>query len=109
MSTQNLIIYKFTILYHIFEELSLDLNFKISFVDNEKSLKDKVKELSNYLVISNKKNLDFDNQFFLENTPIKISKLVEKINIEFLKIQFSSQSHVKLNNYSIKHNLYNHK
>ena len=101
MSTQNLIIYKFTILYHIFEELSLDLNFKISFVDNEKSLKDKVKELSNYLVISNKKNLDFDNQFFLENTPIKISKLIEEINVEFLRLQFNSQSQVKIKNYTI--------
>jgi hypothetical protein len=88
-------------LYHIFEELSLDLNFKISFVDNEKSLKDKVKELSNYLVISNKKNLDFDNQFFLENTPIKISKLIEEINVEFLRLQFNSQSQVKIKNYTI--------
>ena len=38
MSTQNLIIYKFTPLYHILEELGLDLNFNITFVDNENSL-----------------------------------------------------------------------
>ena len=101
MSTQNLIIYKFISLYHILEELGLDINFKISFADNEKSLNDKVQDRSNCLIISNKKYLDLDNQFVLENTPIKISKLVEKINIEFLKIQFSSQSHVKLNNYTI--------
>ena len=101
MSTQNLIIYKFITLYHILEELDLDLNFKISFVDNEKSLKDIVKKLSNYLVISNKKYLDFDNEFSLENTPIKISKLVEKINIEFLRLQFNSQSKVKIKNYTI--------
>ena len=104
MSTQNLIIYKFTTLYRILEELSLDLNFKISFADSEKSLKDKVKKLSNYLVISNKKYLDFDNQFFLKNTPIKISKLVEKINIEFLRLQFNSQSQVKIKNYIIDFN-----
>jgi DNA-binding response OmpR family regulator len=53
------------------------------------------------LVISNKKYLDFDNQFFLKNTPIKISKLVEKINIEFLRLQFNSQSQVKIKNYII--------
>ena len=52
MSTQNLIIYKFTSLYHILEELSLDLNFKISFADSENSLNDKVKNLNNYLIIS---------------------------------------------------------
>jgi hypothetical protein len=101
VSLQNLIIYKFTSLYRILEELDLDLNFKISFVDSEKSLKDKVKDLSNYLIISKKKYLDFDNHFFLENTPIKIFKLVEKINIEFLRLQFNSQSHVKVKKYTI--------
>ena len=101
MGTQNLIIYKFISLYHILEELSLDLNFKTSFADNENSLKDNVKNLSNYLIISNKKNLDFKNKFVLESTPIKIFKLVEKINIEFLRIQFNSQSQVKIKNYTI--------
>ena len=101
MSTQNLIIYKFTELYHILEELGLNLNFKIFFADNENSLKEKVKNLSNYLIISNKKYSHISNQFILENTPIKIFKLVEKINIEFLKIQFNSQSQVKVKNYAI--------
>ena len=88
-------------LYHILEELSLDINFNISFADNEKSLHDKLKNHSNYLIISNKKYLDHYNQFVLDNLPVKISKLVEKINIEFLKIKFNSQSDVKLNNYTI--------
>jgi uncharacterized protein YlzI (FlbEa/FlbD family) len=98
---QNLIIYKFTSLYHILEELSLDLNFNISFVDDVNSLNNKLKNHDNYLIISNKKYLDISNQFVLENTPINIFKLVEKINIEFLKLQFNSQSHVKVKNYII--------
>ena len=53
------------------------------------------------MIISKKKYLGLDNQFVLENTPIKIFKLVEKINIEFLKLQFNSQSHVKIKNYII--------
>ena len=101
MSSQNLIIYKFPSLYHIIEELGLDLNFKTSFADNEKSLKDKVKNHKNYLIISNKKYLNLDNHFVLENTPIKILKLVEKINVEFLRLQFNSQSQVKIKNYTI--------
>ena len=101
MTTQNLIIYKFTELYHILEELSLDLNFNIILVDNEKSLNEKVKNLRNYLIISNKKFLNISNQFILVNIPINIFKLVEKINIEFLKIQFNSQSKVKVKNYTI--------
>jgi hypothetical protein len=101
MTVQNLIIYKFISLYHILEEIGLDLNFNISNVDNENSLKDKVKNLNNCLIISNKKYSDINNQFILENTPINIFKLVERINIEFLKIQFSSQSEVKIKNYII--------
>ena len=38
MSTQNLIIYKLNPLYDILEELSLDLNFKISLIEDENSL-----------------------------------------------------------------------
>ena len=101
---QNLIIYKFTSLYHILEELSLDLNFNISFVDDVNSLNNKLKNHNNYLIISNKKYLDISNQFVIENTPINIFKLVEKINIEFLKLQFNNQSHVKVKNYIINLN-----
>ena len=49
MSTQNLIIYKFNLLYHILVELGLDLNFEISFADSEKSLKNIIKNHRNYL------------------------------------------------------------
>ena len=101
MSGQNLIIYKFNGLYQILEELSLDLNFKITYVDNENYLSDAVKNINNYLVISNKKYSDIDNQFVLDSGPINIFKLLEKINIEFLKLQFNSQSKVKVNNYVI--------
>ena len=101
MSIQNLIIYKFKSLYHILEEIGLDLNFNIIFVDSENSLNEKVRNLNNYLVISNKNYLNITNQFVLDKTPINIFKLIEKINIEFLKIQFNSQSEMKVNNYII--------
>ena len=101
MSDQNLIIYKFNSLYHILEELDLELNFKIISADNVNSLNNKVKQLNNYLIISNKKYSDIGNQFVLENKPINIFKLIEKINIEFLKLHFNSQSEVKVKNYII--------
>ena len=104
MSSQNIIIYKFNGLYQILEELGLDLNFKITSVDSENSLNKKVKNLNNYLIVSNKKHSSISNQFVLDKIPIKIFKLVEKINIEFLKLQFNSQSEVKLKNYTINLN-----
>jgi hypothetical protein len=104
VSIQNLIIYKLTSLYHILEELDLDLNFKISFIDNENSLNHELKNHNNYLIISNEKHSDINNQFVLENLPINIFKLIEKINIQFLKLQFNSQSSVKIDNYTINLN-----
>ena len=99
MNIQYLIIYKFISLYHILEELNLDLNFRISFIDNENYLHNELKNYNNYLIIPNKKYPDINNQFVLDNLPINIFKLIEKINIEFLKLQFNSQSQVKIKNY----------
>jgi len=83
VSTQNLIIYKFNSLYHILEELSLDLNFKINFADSKNSLKDQVKDNNNSLIITNALHTDIGNHFILDNSPINIFKLIEKININF--------------------------
>jgi hypothetical protein len=104
MIKQNLIIYNFLSLYHILEELTLDLNFKTIFVDNQKSLKNEVKNHNHYLIISKKILSDNDNQFILNNLPINIFRLIEKINTEFLKIQFATQSELKINNYIINLN-----
>ena len=101
MNLQKLVIYKFSLLYHIFKEIGLDLNFKIAFADTEKSLNYELKKNNNSLVISNKKYSGIGNHFALENTPINIFKLLEKINIEFLKLQFNNQSQMKVNNYTI--------
>ena len=69
---QNLIIYKFNPLYHILDEISLDLKFKIFLVNDEKSLNYVIKNLNNYLIISNKEYLNSGKQFIIENFPINI-------------------------------------
>ena len=101
MLTQNIIIYKFLELYHILKELCSDLNFNILYADDKNILNNKLKNLDNYLVITNNENLNINRQFVLNQTPISIYKLVEKINIEFLKAQFNNQSEVKVKNYII--------
>jgi len=100
VSKQNLIIiYKFKSLYNILEELSLDLNYNVVFASDVDALNSKVANLKSYLIISSKIYLNISNQIILNNTPINILKLVEKINTEFLKIQFYNQSEIKLSNY----------
>jgi DNA-binding response OmpR family regulator len=101
VSVQNLIIYKFSSLYQILEEISSDLNFNITFVDNENSLNDKIKNFNHYLIASNKRYSNIDAQIVLDNLPINIFKLIEKINIEFLKQQFNNQSEFQINKYKI--------
>ena len=101
MLTQNLIVYKFSKLYHILYELRLDLNLNILFADNENILNDTINNLNKYLIITDREHLNIGNQFVFNDLPINISKLIEKINIEFLKIQFNNQSKVKVSNYII--------
>tara|TARA_B100000900_G_C20409079_1_gene646045 strand:+ start:109 stop:669 length:561 start_codon:yes stop_codon:yes gene_type:complete len=104
MKTKKLIIFNFKELYHIFKELSLELNFEIIEISNEVMLNKDTEYSSNYLIISKDNKLNLQNQIIIENFPIKLSKLVEKINIEFLKIQFSNQSQIKINQYIINLN-----
>ena len=101
---QNLLIYKYNSLYQILKEIDFDFNFKVDFIDNENFLNEKIINLDNYLILSNKKYLNSSNFIVLNNLPINIFKLIEKINIEFLKLQFSNQSEVKLNDYTINLN-----
>ena len=98
---KNIIIYKLNPLYLILEELSTELDYNIIYGDNEQSLNDKIKNLNNLLIITDRKYLNVDNQIILNNCPINILKLVERINIELLKLQFNNQSCIKINNYTI--------
>src|SRR6056300_85860 len=104
MNSQNLIIYKFKLFYHILEEICLDLKFNVFFIDNENSLKDTIKNYQNYLIISDKEYLNINKFLVLNNLPINIFKLLEKINIELIKMQFNSQAEIKIKNYAINLN-----
>jgi len=48
--------------------------------------------------------LNINKFLVLDNLPINIFKLVEKINIELLKIRFNSQAEIKIKNYHINLN-----
>jgi len=101
MNNQNLIIFNFKSLYLILKELEEHLNYKILESLNIKNLNDKIKSSKNYLIICQKKVNDIDNLFILDNLPIKISKLIEKINIQSLKFQFNEKSEFRIGQYKI--------
>ncbi len=101
MIIQNLIIYKFDSLYHILKELEEHLNFKIIEVSDEKTLNLEINNSKDYLIFTQKNKLFSNNQIFIENFPIKINTLIEKLNIEILKKKFINQAQFKANNYLI--------
>ena len=101
MNNQNLIIYQFSTLYQILKELDLELNFNLIEVENEESLRDKIKDLKNYLVFSKNKIPHINHQLIFNFLPTKIFRLIENINVEFMKNNFSDQSKVNINNYII--------
>ena len=101
MNSRILIIYEYQILYQVFNEISESLNFEI-IQSNEKDLKElNYDQKNNYLIISEKKIEGVKNSLILDNLPIKFEKLIETINIKFLKNKFLDQSHIKIGEYNL--------
>ena len=101
MNSRILIIYEYQILYQVFNEISESLNFEIT-QSNEKDLKEfNFDQKNNYLIISEKKIEGVKNNLILGNLPIKFEKLIEMINISFLKNKFLDQSHIKIGKYNL--------
>ena len=101
MINQNLIIYRFNSLYQTLKELEQDLNFEVFEATSEKNLNNLVSTLQNYLIVSPKKIYNKDHCLILDKLPIKFSKLVENLNIKFLKNKFVNQSKIEIKNYLI--------
>jgi len=98
-------------LYNILEEIKDFLNFNIEFIDLKEITKNNFEKNNDYknslfLVLNSdklktEKILDPKNIILLENLPISIIKLIEKINILSLKFNFKSQSEIEVKNYMI--------
>jgi DNA-binding response OmpR family regulator len=104
MNIKNLIIYQLNSLYHILKEIDQELHFNIIEIQSENHLHNEIKNLKNYLIITKNKLQNIDNQYVLEKIPIKVSQLIEKLNIKFLRMQFSDQLEININNYLINLN-----
>ena len=60
-----------------------------------------VKIKDNIKFIQWKKHNDFDNCLVLYKVPVKLEKVIELININFLKNKFSDQSNLKVGKYRL--------
>ena len=101
MISKTLIIYEYQILYKILSEIKEYLNFEILHVDKNKLQELEFDQFENYLIVSSVKSVDLKNNFVLENLPIKLDKLIQTININFLKTNFIKKSDVKIGKYKL--------
>ena len=102
MNTYNLVIYEFEELYKILVEIKKDINLNF-----EKANKQQLADLnskSNYLIFTKKEIPGLVNQIVFNNFPVPIFKLLEKINIEFIKKKFHEQSDITIGNYNFNLN-----
>ena len=99
MNSQTLVIYDFKILYEILYELKKHINFNIINIDKKKNLDLLYTNKSHFLIISKKKLNTPLNQILLEKFPIEIFKLIETVNINFLKTKFEQQSKIDIGKY----------
>ena len=82
MSKQYLLIHNFPALYEILNELKNSLSFGIRIIVDIKEIKNNIKLTD--LIISNQ-NLNLNNQIKIDKFPIEYGKLIDILNIAFLK------------------------
>ena len=98
---QTLIIHNFKVLFNILNEIKYLLNFNLKSL-NAKEIEGILND-SNNLIISGEKNFNLENQLRL-NYPINVLKLIEIININFLKKKFNEQNNIRIGKYTINLN-----
>ena len=99
---QSLIIHKFPTLFSILNEIKSKLNFDIKNVNNNNSLN--IQNGKNVIVISGEKKKVFENQIIIDEYPINLKKLIEIINVQFLKNKFNQQNNINIGKYTINLN-----
>ena len=96
MIFKKLFVFEYEVLFNILDEIKEYLNFEIIFV-SKKNFEDIVKvDNSDYLVISKDKKNDIKNCIFFDEIPMNINRLVQTINLKFLKINLHISLKLKL-------------
>ncbi len=98
MIKQNLAIYSIPILFDILKELEDELNYNILNISSVSDLKKNMKMVD--LVLTKKNNLQFESKIEI-TFPIKILKLIEKINVQFIRYKTKEKASILIKNFKI--------
>ncbi|MDC0618633.1 winged helix-turn-helix domain-containing protein [Candidatus Pelagibacter sp.] len=106
---QNVIIINYNSLYEIFDDLKENLPFNIiKFKNEDDFFKDNNLDKRKSLIILNKKTkllfnhgLHESNILYLNDLPLSFEKLLEKININLIKLRYSLQSKINIKDFQL--------
>ena len=104
MNYKKIIVYEYDILFDILEEIKEKINFNIIKANKENFHQIEKHLNEDFLLIAKKPTKDLLDPFLINEKPIKLEKLVEQINLRFLKDKFSAQSDVDVGLYKFNLN-----
>ena len=101
MNLKTLIIHQNKTLYNILEEIGKNINFNIKYIENIDLY---FKDNEDHILITQNKILNIKKKLVINSLPIKINKLIEIINIAFLKQEYNAQSNISIGRYDLNLN-----
>ena len=85
MNSKNLFIYDSIKLFEILNEIKDNFNFEINHIGKNEYQKLNFDEYKNYLIVTTNISEKISNCLVIDSLPQQINKIVEKINLSFLK------------------------
>jgi hypothetical protein len=101
MNSKTLFIFDSIKLFEILNEIKGYLNFEIAYIEQKKINETDFSSFKDYLVISLNSCNQFSNFTKIDKEPKKIDKLIQIINLNFIKNQFAKQSNYKIGKYNL--------
>ena len=104
MNLKKIYIFENSTLFDVLNEVKEKFNLDIINI-SKKNLDDKFDDLSSdYLIITKSHLNDYKNQLILNDFPLKINQIIERINLKFLKHKFNTQSDISIGPYKLNLN-----
>jgi len=100
MNKQSLLIYNFETLFQIINEIKDNLNFEIHSLTKQEVNNVGKSNFGDFIILT-KEDLNINNQILINNFPYKLDKLIEVINVNFLKNKYNQQSEIFIGEYKL--------
>lgn len=104
MSNKKIVLYDCNDIYKILDEIKQFLDLDIKYLNKKTELENLKQVKHDYIIISKKKIETTISLLVLENLPIKIKDLMEKISIKIIKKNYNLKSSLKIGKYLLNIN-----